>query len=260
MRFFVHLSFNGTHYHGWQIQKNAPCVQAFLEDAISRVLGETVTVTGCGRTDTGVHAIDFWAHFNYSGIPLECETITYKLNAILPHDICVHGIFQVSENLHARYHAVSRTYRYYIRRNKEPFLEGVSAAPGTYALTLPNLELMNRAAALFLGTHDFTSFSKLHSQTVTNICAVTEARWFILEQEFGISPLWVFQVTADRFLRNMVRCMVGTLLEVGKGKKPVEWILQLLQEKNRSLAGFSVPPEGLFLWKVDYDKNLKTIN
>ena len=259
MRFFVHLSFNGTHYHGWQIQKNAPGVQAFLEDALSRVLGETVTVTGCGRTDTGVHAIDFWAHFNYSGIPFGCEVITYKINAILPHDICVHGIFQVPENLHARYHALNRTYRYYIRMNKEPFLEGVSAAPGTYASTLPSLELMNRGAALLLGTHDFTSFSKLHSHTRTNICTVTEASWFTKEQEFGINPLWVFQVTANRFLRNMVRCMVGTLLEIGKGKKPVEWILQLLEEKNRSLAGFSVPPQGLFLWKVHYEK-LKTIN
>ncbi|HNR28100.1 MAG TPA: tRNA pseudouridine(38-40) synthase TruA [Bacteroidales bacterium] len=254
MRFFVHLSFNGTHYHGWQIQKNARSVQAFLEDALGRVLRETVAVTGCGRTDTGVHALDFWAHFNYNGKPFGCEALTYKLNAILPNDIHIFGIFHVPENLHARYHAVSRTYRYYIRRNKEPFLEGMSSAPGTYAATPPDLDLMNQGAALFLGTHDFTSFSKLHTQTVSNTCTVTEARWFTQEQEFGMAPLWVFQVTANRFLRNMVRCMVGTLLEVEKGKKPVEWILQLLDGKNRSLAGFSVPPEGLFLWKVHYDK------
>ncbi|HQB56308.1 MAG: tRNA pseudouridine synthase A [Bacteroidetes bacterium ADurb.Bin037] len=259
MRYFVHLSFNGTNYHGWQIQKNAPCVQAVLEDAISRVLGETVTVTGCSRTDTGVHAKDFRAHFNYTGNPFQCDVLTYKLNAILPPDIYVYDIFPVPENLHARFHAVSRTYRYYVRRNKDPFLGGLSSAPGTYCQTPPDMEMMNNAAGLLLGTHDFTSFSKLHSQTRSNICTVTEAHWFITHEELGVAPLWIFQVTADRFLRNMVRCMVGSLLEIGMKKKPVEWILQLLTEKNRSLAGHSVPPEGLFLWKVNYDK-LKTVN
>ncbi|HHV04246.1 MAG: tRNA pseudouridine(38-40) synthase TruA [Bacteroidales bacterium] len=254
MRYFIHLSFNGTHYHGWQIQKNAPCVQAYLENALGRILRETVTVTGCGRTDTGVHAKDFWAHFNYTGNPFRCDVLTYKLNAILPHDIYVYDILPVPENLHARYHAVSRTYRYFVRRNKDPFLEGLSSAPGTYTQTPPDPEIMNKAARLLLGTHDFTSFSKLHSQTRTNTCTVMEAYWFVIQTDFGTAPLWVFQVTADRFLRNMVRCMVGTLLEIGMGKKPVEWILQLLTEKNRSLAGHSVPPEGLFLWKVNYDK------
>ena len=259
MRYFVHLSFNGTHYHGWQIQKNAPSVQASLEDALSRLLGESVTMTGCGRTDTGVHARDFWAHFNYTGNPIRCEGLAYKVNAILPGDIYVYDILPVPENLHARFHAISRTYRYFIRRNKEPFIESLTAAPGTYSPLLPDIDLMNKAAELLLGTHDFTSFSKLHSQTRTNICTVTEAYWFSMDLEMGTSPVWVFQITADRFLRNMVRCIVGSLLEVGKGKKPVEWILQLLEEKNRSLAGHSVPPEGLFLWKVNYDK-LKTVN
>lgn len=253
MRYFVHLSFNGTCYHGWQIQKNAPGVQAFLEDALSRVLGGPVSVTGCGRTDTGVHARDFWAHFDSSGDPLGCDELTYKLNAILPDDIYVYDILPVPENLHARFHAVSRTYRYFMRMNKDPFLKGLSAAPGTYSPLLPDMDLMNRAALLLLGKHDFTSFSKLHSQTGTNNCTITEAYWSVTDLEPGIAPLWVFQVTADRFLRNMVRCMVGSLLEIGKRKKPVEWILQLLEEKNRSLAGNSVSPEGLFLWKVNYD-------
>lgn len=253
MRYFIHLSFNGTNYHGWQIQKNAPGVQAFVQEALSRILGNSTAVTGCGRTDAGVHARDFRAHFNYSDNPLDCDLLTYKVNAILPQDIHINGIFPVPENLHARFHATGRTYRYFIRTTKEPFLKEFSAAPGTYADKLPDMELMNHAAALLVGTHDFTSFAKLHSTTKTNICTVTEAFWFTTVPEFAIEPLWVFQVTANRFLRDMVRCMVGTLLEIGKKKKPVEWILQLITEKNRSFAGYSVPAEGLFLWEVTYE-------
>ncbi|NLA15268.1 MAG: tRNA pseudouridine(38-40) synthase TruA [Bacteroidales bacterium] len=259
MRYFIHLSFNGTHYHGWQIQKNAPSIQASIEEALSRILGSATVVTGCGRTDTGVHAKDFRAHFNYSGNSLDCEVLTYKLNAILPRDIYIFNIFPVPEDMHARFHATGRTYRYFVRQNKEPFLNNVSAAPGTYSTPQPNMELMNQAAAALVGTHDFTSFSKLHSKTVTNLCTVKEAFWFTEVPEFALEPFFVFQVTANRFLRDMVRCMVGTLLEIGKKKKPVEWILQLMKEKNRSFAGHSVPAEGLFLWKVTYD-NLKTVN
>ena len=213
MRYFIHLSFKGTRYHGWQIQQNAPSVQAVLEHALFLFLGETVSVTGCGRTDTGVHAKDFWAHFDYTGNVFERGSVEYKINAILPPDIIIHRIFPVSGDCHARFGATSRSYRYFIRLQKDPFLDDLTAAPGTYSPMPLNVEAMNRASELLTGTH----------------------------------------------LRNMVRCMVGTLLEVGRGKKPVEWILQVLQEKNRSMAGHSVPAEGLFLWKVNYE-NLKTID
>ena len=259
MRYFIHLSFKGTRYHGWQIQQNAPSVQAVLEHALFLFLGETVSVTGCGRTDTGVHAKDFWAHFDYTGNVFERGSVEYKINAILPPDIIIHRIFPVSGDCHARFGATSRCYRYFIRLQKDPFLDDLTAAPGTYSPMPLNVEAMNRASEFLTGTHDFTSFSKLHSQTGTNICTVSAAGWHTSCPEFASASLLFFEVTADRFLRNMVRCMVGTLLEVGRGKKPVEWILQVLQEKNRSMAGHSVPAEGLFLWKVNYE-NLKTID
>jgi tRNA pseudouridine38-40 synthase len=254
MRYFIHLAYNGGNYHGWQIQKNAPTVQARIEEALGCILGNTVSVTGCGRTDAGVHAKDFRAHFDCRKNLLDCEQLTYKVNAILPKDIHIYDIYPVHENRHARFDAKERTYKYFIRTGKEPFLHHVSAAPGTYAKQLPDMDLMNKAAALFIGTHDFTGFTKLHSNTSNHICTVTEAFWSVETPDFSVTPMWVFQVSANRFLRDMVRCMVGTLLEIGKEKKPVEWILQLMTEKNRSFAGHSVPAEGLFLWKVAYDK------
>lgn len=255
MRYFLHLSYNGQSFHGWQTQQNAPSVQSCLEDALSRYLGENVALTGCGRTDAGVHAKDFWAHFDTEVDVKNASEFTYKINAILPHDVAVHGIIPVPSDAHARYHATSRTYRYYIRQAKEPFLRSLVAAPNTYHCSL-DIAAMNQAAALLVGTHDFTSFSKLHTQTHHNTCTVTNAGWHTEPaQPFATqdTPLLFFEVTADRFLRNMVRCLVGSLLLIGKGRQPVEWILQVLQARDRSLAGHSVPPEGLYLWHVTYD-------
>lgn len=255
MRYFLHLAFNGTRYHGWQIQRNAPSVQACLESALHLYLGDEITVTGCGRTDTGVHARDYWAHFDSAQDVKNRGLFTYKINAILPSDITVLGIFPVPTERHARFDATYRTYRYFLRFSKEPFCDGITAAPGTYGQTPLNITAMNEAAQLLLGTHDFTSFSKSHTQTKTNFCTVTVAHFLSSTPDSPapyLTPLLVFEVTADRFLRNMVRSLVGTLLEIGRGNRPVEWILQVLEGKSRSLAGNSVPAEGLFLWKVAY--------
>lgn len=260
MRYFLHLSYSGTHYHGWQIQKNAPSVQATLEQALSLLVGEAVSVTGCGRTDTGVHAKDYWAHFDCQLDLKRRGFFCYKINAILPTDIRVFDIFAVSAESHARFDATSRTYRYFIRTAKEPFLDSCSAIPpGCSSQKELDIDAMNRAANNLLGTHDFTSFSKGHTQTKTNICTVTQAHWFYQKSSWSVSEMLVFEVSADRFLRNMVRCMVGTLLEIGRGKQPVEWILQVMDGKNRSAAGNSVAPQGLFLWNITYD-NLKIID
>ncbi len=260
MRYFIHLSYNGARYHGWQIQKNAPSVQDTLEQALGLLLGETVSVTGCGRTDTGVHAKDYWAHFDCHQEIINRRYLCYKINAILPSDIRVIDIFHVAPEAHARFDATARTYWYFIRTGKEPFRDGYSAlASGCSAATDLDIESMNRAASLLLGTRDFTSFSKGHTQTKTNICTITRAHWFYDTEALNISRLLVYEVSADRFLRNMVRCMVGTLLEIGRGKQPVEWILQVLDGKNRSAAGNSVAPQGLFLWNIEYD-NLKFLD
>lgn len=248
MRYFIRLSYAGTAYHGWQIQENAHTVQACLEEALGRLLGQEVGLTGCGRTDTGVHAHAYVAHFDLDR-ELEAGHFLYKINAILPTDIRVHALCPVSPTAHARFDANERTYKYFLSPSKEPFLEKVTAR-----CPFPlDLEAMNRAAALLLGTHDFTSFAKLHAPTKTNVCTLSRASWTREElPPFGTSPVWVFTISANRFLRNMVRAVVGSLIEVGRGKRPEAWVAQLLQARDRCLAGGSVPAQGLHLWAVGY--------
>ena len=252
MRYFIRLSFLGTRYSGWQIQQNAPSVQAEVTKALSLLLGESVSVYGAGRTDSGVHAIYYVAHFDTKmDIAKNATAWRYKLNAILPPDICVQAVSEVSEEAHARYNALSRTYLYYIHGNKNPFIEPFS----TFCPFELNIDFMNRAAALLLGVHDFSSFAKLHGGSNTNICTVYEAIWSIPEPCLPIMAgegQLVFTITANRFLRNMVRAIVGTLIEVGRGKIQPEEIGAVLEKKERNAAGASAPAQGLYLYKIAY--------
>jgi tRNA pseudouridine38-40 synthase len=224
------------------MQQNAHSVQAELNDKLSKLLGEKLNVVGCGRTDAGVHASEFYAHFEAEKLPLSPKDLARKLNGFLPEDIAIDRIFAVDGEMLARFSALSRTYKYFITRKKSPFQRYFS-----YVLTTPlDVEAMQEATAILPEYDDFTRFSKLHTQTATNICKITEARWDLSEDDL------VFTITADRFLRNMVRAIVGTLLEIGKGKlKPAD-MRNIIEAKDRSRAGFSVPAQGLFLEKVVY--------
>jgi len=250
-RYFIKLAYKGTHYHGWQIQDNAHTVQEELNTKISLMLGETVSLVGCGRTDTGVHAREFYAHFEISKELNDLQDLAFRLNGFLPDDIVIYEIFKVSSELHARFDAKSRTYKYYISRVKNPFLTGQSF----YYHGKLDIANMNAACKILFEHTDFTSFSKLHTQTKTNNCKILEARWEEIGQEL------VFTIRADRFLRNMVRAIVGTMIEIGSGKLGVEDMKRVIEAKDRSGAGFSVPAEGLFLEKVvfDFPKFLKKV-
>lgn len=312
MRYFICLSYNGSAFSGWQIQENANSVQAELQKALSTLLRQPIEVVGAGRTDAGVNARNYIAHFNYNGnMPDQPHTI-YKLNAILPKEISIHSVWPVAEDMHARFSATSRTYKYYIHTEKDPFCSQFSYFVPARKL---NIEKMNEACRYFLGEQDFSSLEKVNGGNKTSICNVTYARWEPLypnstgapgtagasgttsatgtsgilgtaetqgtasapgttstTEAFGTSETigtsettaasgtvtvpepthYVFTVTANRFLRNMVRAMVGSLLEVGSGKREPEWIKQMLQQKNRSAAGHSVPGNALFLVDVGY--------
>ena len=246
MRYFVYLAFNGTAYSGWQIQPDAPSVQQTLQEALFTFLRVQTDVVGAGRTDAGVHAAEMVAHFDLAE-PKDCGWMMNKLNGILPTDIAVKKIVPVIDSAHARFDAKSRTYRYYVNLNKSPFDRDFSLR-----LIGPiDFDLMNETAKQLLTTIDFTSFSKLHTDTKTNICKVTEAYW----QELG-DDRWVFTITADRFLRNMVRAVVGTLLMVGKGQISKQDFAEIIEKRDRCAAGDSAPARGLFLEKVKYPSAL----
>tara|TARA_B100000965_G_scaffold400754_2_gene423245 strand:- start:587 stop:1336 length:750 start_codon:yes stop_codon:yes gene_type:complete len=241
MRYLIEFSYLGTAYHGWQIQPNANTVQAELQAALSTLHQAEVEVVGAGRTDTGVHAEQMYAHFDTLK-EWDNRSFLHRINSILPHDIAVYNLFQVKADFHARFDATFRSYRYQISHRKNPFL-----TDRAFRLPFPlNIEKMNQAAELLLGEHDFSCFSKAHTQTFTNNCHLISADW---RKE---KDLLLFEVTANRFLRNMVRAMVGTLLEVGEGKRAVESMPELLESKNRSKSGTSVPAQGLYLTEVGY--------
>jgi len=255
MRFFISISYNGRAFCGWQRQKNGPSIQEHLEHAFSVYLREKIEITGAGRTDTGVHAINYIAHFNSDNTALIAEEhiTVYKINAILPSSIVLNKIFLVNNQSHARFDAQSRTYKYYVHLNKDPF-------SANYSYFFPyelNLVAMNKAAQLILGEKDFTSMAKVHSQTKTNICNVSKAIWQPGSPlHTSLSPSFVFTITANRFLRNMVRAIVGTLLEIGRDRQEPEWILSVLDKKNRSAAGNSVPSHALFLTDIQYPSDI----
>ena len=241
MRYFIQLAYNGSPFFGWQIQPNLTTVQGVIENALHLLLREEISVTGCGRTDTGVHAKQFFAHFETEQ-NIDSQNLTDKLNNFLPKEIAIEQIFSVANDMHARFSAISRTYKYYISTSKDAFNFHFSFR----IYQKLNIEKMNQAADLLLHTEDFTSFSKLHTQVNNNICHVSEARW---QNE---NAQLVFTITADRFLRNMVRAIVGTLLEVGKGKLTLPEFQQIINQKDRGKAGTSVPAHALFLENVRY--------
>lgn len=245
-RYFIYLSFDGTNYHGWQIQPNGASVQKTLMKALSTFLRREIEVVGAGRTDAGVHARLMVAHFDFD-TELDGEVVTDKLNRLLPPDIAVYGVRRVKPEAHARFDATSRTYKYYIHTRKDPFRRGYS-----WRIFQPlDFERMNEAAQTLFDYTDFTSFSKLHTDVKTNNCRIMLARW----EQMGDGE-WVFTIRADRFLRNMVRAVVGTLVEVGRGKLTVDGFRRVIEEKNRCSAGTSVPGHALYLTDVSYPDDL----
>jgi len=245
MRYFIELAYNGTLFFGWQRQPKQITVQEVLEDAFSLLIKDRIELTGCGRTDTGVHAKQYFAHFDHNRELSEnfCYKLKLRLNSFLPKEIVIDRIFPVEDDLHARFSALDRTYRYYISTRKNPFNFQFSYRVSEKL----NVEKMNKAAAFLIENKDFTSFSKLHTDVNNNLCDVTVAFW---EQQ---NEQLVFTITANRFLRNMVRAIVGTLLWVGKGKISVEDFQNIILQKNRGKAGVSVPAHALFLEEVNYD-------
>lgn len=245
-RYAIELAYDGTNYHGWQIQPDASSVQEVLEKAFSLILREDISLVGCGRTDTGVHAKYFVAHIDVEKPIEDSSQLLYKLNSYLPKDIVLFDIKEVSEDFHARFSATSRSYEYHLVTRKSPFEESYAYRPNFSV----NFDVMNKAAKRLLDFTDFTSFSKLHTDVKTNNCDVREAVWKQLDAHH-----WVFNITADRFLRNMVRAIVGTLLEVGKGKISLDQFAEIIEAKDRGKAGVSVPGKALFLSDIVYPNN-----
>ena len=300
MRYILSLSYDGSAFCGWQIQPSSPSVQQCLEEALAKLCGGPVAVTGAGRTDTGVHAADYVCHFDLTGsLPFEASDFCYKLNAILPRSVVVHAVLPAADDFHARFSATQRSYTYFIHRKKDPFVAAYSWQCGFPGL---DFEAMNEACQYLLGTHDFSCFEKVGGANKTSLCTITEAFWkpytpthvslmdFGFSPEEGVvsetvaprplppqaagpsllcgrgwpqvsdttpsscgqSPYWYFRVSADRFLRNMVRAIVGTLIEVGRGKHDPAWVKELIDTGTRGDAGESVPGHALFLSKVKY--------
>ncbi|SHF80766.1 tRNA pseudouridine38-40 synthase [Bacteroides luti] len=242
-RYFIYLAYEGTNYHGWQVQPNGVSVQECLQKALSTLLRVETEVVGAGRTDAGVHAKLMVAHFDSEKEDLNLALLTDKLNRLLPPDISVYRVCKVHPEAHARFDALSRTYKYYITSVKSPFNRHLKwRMHGSL-----NYELMNEAAKILFEYTDFTSFSKLHTDVKTNNCKIMQAEW-IQEDE----TTWVFTVKADRFLRNMVRAVVGTLVEVGRGKMSIEEFRKVIELKDRCKAGASVPGHALFLVDIEY--------
>lgn len=245
-RYFIYLDFDGTQYHGWQIQPNGKSVQQTLQEALQTFLRKDIEVTGAGRTDAGVHAKLMVAHFDFEQ-PLDTRGVVDKLNRLLPQDISVHKVVAVRPDAHARFDATYRKYEYHVTTKKNPFSR-------FYAWRLYqslDFERMNEAANTLFDYTDFTSFSKLHTDVKTNNCKIMYARW----QQAGPDE-WVFTIQADRFLRNMVRAIVGTLVEVGRGKMSVDDFRKVIEDKNRCSAGSSVPAHGLYLCDVGFPEDL----
>ena len=242
MRYFITFSYDGTAYHGWQIQPHSVTVQEELQKALSTLMRKPMEGVGAGRTDTGVHARKMIAHFDHDEV-LDCFQLVYKLNKLLPRDIAVQHVEPVADDMHARFSAKSRTYHYYVHLDKNPFLRSYS----WQVYGNPDFELMNRAARVLMEYKDFTSFSKVNTDTKTNDCTITEARWDRVGED-----QWRFTVTANRFLRNMVRAIVGTLMEVGRGRMTIEQLRSVIEAKDRCRAGDSVPGNALFLVEVLY--------
>lgn len=241
-RYFVELKYRGTDFFGWQRQPAQISVQEVIEEAFTKLAGNSpISVTGCGRTDTGVHAQHYILHVDLAE-KIDSEQHIHKLNKMLPASVAICAMWEVDNDFHARFSAKSRTYRYFIQQKKDPF----KAEFSWYVSQKLNISAMNEAAKHLIGKQDFTSLSKLHTDVKTNICDVRVARW--LEEGDQL----IFEITADRFLRNMVRATVGTLVDVGLGKLAPEDLPKIIAQKDRGAASVSVPAEGLFLWRIEY--------
>ncbi len=249
MRYFVEFSYFGEHYHGWQKQPNAITVQEVLEDAFNKILRAQISLMGAGRTDTGVHAKQMYAHFDFVEID-NTDQLIYKLNSLLPKDIAVQSIFKVIDDSHARFHATARTYEYWLVQNKNPFYTNHAH----YIKHSLNVEKMNEAASVIMSFNDYECFSKVHTDVHTFLCDITYAKWEVKNN------VLIFTITADRFLRNMVRAIVGTLLDVGLGKIDIETVKAIVKSKDRAKAGVSVPAKGLYLTQVLYPENIVKTN
>jgi len=244
-RFFIEIKYDGTNYHGWQIQDNASSVQEEINKAFSTILQKKIEVVGAGRTDTGVHAKQLFAHFEIEN-DFDIEKTSFKINKFLPDDISCTSITKVNDEAHARFSATARTYEYWITPNKNPFLQN-KAYYLPYSI---NLDLMNEATTVLLIHTDFSCFSRSKTDTFTNDCDITFANW---EQK---NDCIVFTITANRFLRNMVRAIVGTLLEIGQRKIEVAELKKIIASKSRAKAGTSAPAHGLYLTEVNYPKEV----
>lgn len=254
-RWFLRLSFRGTGFCGWQRQPKDMSVQQRLEEALTTILRRQTDVTGAGRTDAGVHARRMWAHFDSRPGEFDPVSLLRSLNSLTGSDIAVEQLRQVRPESHARFDAISRTYRYIAVFEKNPFLKGLAWR----AFHQLDMEAMNAAATKLTEIRDFTSFAKLHSDAKTNICRVSAARWDLLENDTEIrwpSDGLIFTITADRFLRNMVRAVVGTLVEVGRHKLTENEFVEIIEKKDRCAAGQSMPAEGLYLWDVRYPDDI----
>lgn len=245
-RYFIYLGYNGKNYCGWQVQPNGIAVQQCIEEALATLLRQPVPITGAGRTDAGVHARLMAAHFDWHEPISDLPFLAEKLNRLLPKDIAIYRIVPVRPDAHTRFDATSRTYKYYVTTRKDPFNHEL-----VYKLSGKlDYDAMNKACEVLFDYTDFTSFSKLHTDVKTNNCRIMQAGW---KQE---GEVWVFTVQADRFLRNMVRAIVGTLLEVGRGKLTIEGVRRVIEAKDRCQAGTSVPGHALFLVDVTYPEDL----
>jgi tRNA pseudouridine38-40 synthase len=247
LRYFIFIAYKGTSYHGWQVQPNSVTVQKLIDEALSSILSEIISTTGAGRTDTGVHAKVFCAHFDSLSDEIDSRiNLIYRINRYLPKDISVTSIRKVRPDANARFSALSRTYKYYISREKDPFSEDSS----WHIYGDLDVESMNRAAAILTNYSDFTSFSRLHGSAKTNICKVYEAKWEENENQL------IFTIKADRFLRNMVRAIVGTMSEIGMGKTTLEEFEEIINVMDRGRAGKSAPAKGLFLTEIEYSPEI----
>jgi tRNA pseudouridine38-40 synthase len=246
-RYFLQLSYKGTNYHGWQSQNNSITVQDILNEVFSKKLSEQIQITGAGRTDTGVHASFYMAHLDSIKQNLDSKkTLINSINSFLPPDISLHKMMKVKNDAHSRFDAISRTYKYFITTSKNPFLSETTL----YYYGKLGMNKMNETCKILMEYNDFESFCKLHSDSDTFICKIKEAKWTRKKDQI------IFTITADRFLRNMVRSIVGTMLDAGKNRTSPDEFRKIIESHNRSEAGISAPAKGLFLTDIKYPKEI----